>query len=63
MKVTIKNKPGQYSLVAIVSEEVEKSADNKSLMSSNKEIKGVAYVFDKERKAHKFLAEDIERYD
>lgn len=63
MKVSIKNRPGQYTLVAIVSEEVEKSADNKSLMTSNKELKAVAYVFDKERKAHKFLAEEIERYD
>ena len=63
MKVSIKNKTGQYTLVAIVSEEVEKLETEKTLMSKNITIKAVAYVYDKAHVAYKFLAEDIERYD
>jgi hypothetical protein len=57
MKVSIKGK--QYTMVAIASEtvEVEKTLIN------NKLVKAFVYVYDKDRKAYKFLAEEIERYD
>lgn len=61
MKVSIKGEKYQFTLVTIVAETVEVSKG--ALGGSIKEIKAVAYVFDKERKAFKFLADQIERYD
>ncbi len=64
MKVSIKGYPTQFTLVSIVTEEVEiPDKDKKMLSTKSTQLKGIAYVFDKDRKAHKFLAEDIERYD
>lgn len=57
MKVTIKGK--QFTMVTIVSETVE---IEKTLIN-NKLIKAFVYVYDKDHKAYKFLAEEIERYD
>ena len=54
MKVTIKGT--QYTLVAIVPEEVEVGLFKKLL-------KAVIYVYDKTKTPYKFLAEEIERYD
>lgn len=54
MKVTIKGT--QYTLVAIVPEEIQSGIFKKLL-------KAVVYVYDKSRTPYKFLAEEIERYD
>lgn len=64
MKVSIKGHPLQFTLVTIVAEEVLIPDEEKRMLSvKNKEIRAVAYVFDKDRKGHKFLADQIERYD
>lgn len=61
MKVTIKGQKEQFTLVSIVAEMVEVSKG--ALGGSIKEIKAIAYVFDKSRVAHRFPADQIERYD
>lgn len=59
MKISVKNQRGQYTLISIVPELVEVKGKffNKTV------TKAVVYCYDKDRKAHKFLADDIERYD
>lgn len=56
MKIKIKNKEGTFKVTAIVSETVKTGP-----LSS--EIKAVVYVKDDKRMPHKFLMEEIERYE
>ena len=68
MKISIKGHKLQFTLVTIVAEEVPRKINPiqgviQGLLNGGTEIKAVVYCMDKERKAHKFLAEDIERYD
>lgn len=55
MKVTIKGK--QYTLICFINEVT------KSWLGFKLKTNTVIYVYDRERKPFKFLAEEIERYD
>lgn len=56
MRVKIKDVEGTFKVTAIVSETVKTGT-----LSS--EIKAVVYVKDDKRMPHKFLMEEIERYE
>jgi hypothetical protein len=60
MKVTIKGQTQQFTFITIVSETIVVGS---TMGVNQKETKGVLYCYDKSRKVHKFLAEDIERID
>lgn len=60
MKITVKGQEGQFTLITIVSETV---VVDTTLGIKSTEIRAFAYCFNKERKAFRFPAQDIERYD